>query len=105
MKFQQIHVRIWTLVLIQLSDSSQRPSDESIGSLKLLMVLERLTGQGSCFLQFCFALATTSCRVLFDPFRLVDIASWRDEEDKGSGVDMGSSMGIEERNTDIGTDN
>ena len=43
--------------------------------------------------------------MLFDRFRLVDIASWRDEEDKGSGVDMGSSKGIEERNKDIETDN
>ena len=43
--------------------------------------------------------------MIFDPFRLVGIASWRDEEDKGGGVDMVSSMGIEERNTDIETDN
>ena len=67
--------------------------------MKLLMVLERLTGEDSCFLQF------SGYRVLFDPFRLVDIESWWDEEDKGIEVDMGSSMGIEERNTDIETDN
>ena len=42
--------------------------------------------------------------MLFDPFRLVGILSWPDEEDKGSGVDMGSSVRIEERNTDIETD-
>ena len=64
------------------------------------MVLERLTGQEACFLQSCFALATTSYRVLFDPFRLVGIASWRDK-----GVDMGSSIDIEKRKADIGTDN
>ena len=95
----------WTNLERPCIVESQHPNDESIGSLKLLMVLERLTGEESCFLQSCFALATTSYRVPFDPFRLVGIASWRDEGDKDSGVDMGSSMDIEKRNMNIGTDN
>ena len=41
----------------------------------------------------------------FLPFSTGDVASWRDEEGKDSGVDMGSLMDIEERNTDTGIDN
>ena len=86
--------------LVGLSDSSQRPSEESFGILKLLRVLERSIWEGSRLLPFY--LAMLRCQVPLGPFQWVGNALLRDERGKSSDANRDNLMDSEERYMGIG---